>query len=195
MLLLQIKIISSIFLHLFDTCFNIFEFFCICRTIINSEKFNDIVCGDCCTSSMRILLKMKPTDALAKSDLIIPRAEFKLPTRGNQAVITFCPATESEAEGTSNGLCSCGRFSIFQDGEGTPQNKAAKKCCHLSDDYSLPSSSECSSSSGSLDTLSSGPTDFGRWFQIRDTLKHFGDVTVNNISLTDLWMNPKLTAQ
>lgn len=141
---------------------------------------------------MRILLKMKPTDAAANTDCIIPRAEFKLPTRGNQAVITFSPVAEDGAEGTSSGLCNCGRFNIFQDGQKTPDAKAAECCCQLVDDLlSLPSSSECSSSSSSLNTC----TDFGRWFQIKDTLKHFADVTVNNISITDMWINPKLTAK
>lgn len=119
------------------------------------------------------MMKMKP-ESSSSFNLFIPRNGFKLPSKGNQAVITF------KASGIDPN-CSCFKLKIFEDDDSSDCSTLSKSSDYC---YSERASSSISESSNSDSSCS--------WYQMKDTLRYFPDVNIDGISVADLWMNPKL---
>ncbi len=148
-------------------------FFFFYRTLVNTEKFNDIVSGSNCSGNLHIMLKMKP-NVSTHSAFFIPRNGFRLLPRGNHTTISFKPKT-------TNLNCLCNDFEIFEDCQETPNTSVLSVQKYSYHDQKVTPVSDSQMSK----------TDDG-WFQLKDSLKYFSDVFINGISLTDTWMNPDL---
>lgn len=116
---------------------------------------------------------MKP-DHSVDSNSFIRRNGFRLPTRGNQALITFKETYDNQPP------CSCFQSKIFEDDS-------------TSDSLPLSQSSDCSETTDVSSRSETNDTNSnGNWYQLKDTLKYFTDVKIDGTSVTDIWMNPTL---
>lgn len=144
--------------------------------MINSDTFHDLVSNTNCTSTLHIMLKMKP-ECATNSDTFIHRNGFKLSNKGNQAIITFKTSDKDPN-------CSCFKLKIFEDDRNSDCSSLSKSSNY---EYDHKDSESSSSSTAYSDSCS---TD--NWYQMKDTLRYFSDVNIDGISVTDIWMNPSL---
>lgn len=145
--------------------FQLINFLFFGRTMISSEQFHNLVSNTKCTSNLHVMIKMKP-DESTQSRSFIPRIGFKLPTKGNHAVINFSSKNVSPN-------CSCQDFEVF---ENTKIEKSEKMV--------TSSVQYCN------EVTASKPNENYNWYQVKDTLRHFSDVQIDGTAVADLWMNP-----
>lgn len=160
---------------------------CLFRSIFASDEFHNSISRNKCKSNLYVLFGMKGAFIGDRTSFFIPRYNFKLPTKGQHAVISFSSLSEKRD-------CLCTSFIVHRDNDNDDDDDDNNDISSFDDVSSseptqLLLEDDNKSLNGTDICLNSNDDGELTWFQVKNPVKSFADFKFNGLSLYDVCVN------